>query len=156
MTTTRIASSADARALFIDELTKVSRKLRTLFDARVRRIGLTLSRARCLRHLMQADRMTQTELADALEIENPTLVRLLDGLEKQNLIERCPVDGDRRAKHIALTAFGRAQAEEITRIAGEVRVEILRDLSEADLLASIEVFRHIGETIEACRADIPS
>ena len=95
--------------------------------------------------------MTQTELADALEIENPTLVRLLDGLEKQDLIKRCPVDGDRRAKHIELTKYGRAQASEVARIANEVRVEFLRDVSEADLIATIRVFRHIGENIETGR-----
>ena len=136
---------------FVDELSKLSRKLRTLFDARVKRIGLTLSRARLLRLLSEDDRMTQTELAVLLEIESPTLVRLLDGLEKQNLIRRCPVDGDRRANHIALTELGRAQAAHVARIADEVRVEILRNVSEAELVSAINIFRHIGENIEASR-----
>ena len=92
------------KAAFSEELWKVSRKMRTAFDARVRAEGLTLARARALIFLGKKDCMTQTELADALEIEGPTLVPLLDGLEKQGLIERRPVDGDRRAKQIALTA----------------------------------------------------
>ena len=37
-----------ARALFVDHLVKVNRKMRTLFDARVKELGLTLSRARLL------------------------------------------------------------------------------------------------------------
>jgi MarR family transcriptional regulator for hemolysin len=148
---TKVHALADSRVAFIDELSKLSRKLRTLFDARVKRIGLTLARARLLRLLSEDDRMNQTELAVLLEIEGPTLVRLLDGLEKQNLIRRCPVDGDRRAKHVALTEYGRAQAADVARIADEVRVEILRNVSEAELAMTVGVFRHIGENIEAGR-----
>ena len=85
------------KAAFSEELWKVSRKYAQAFDARVRAKGLTLARARALIFLGKKDCMTQTELADALEIEGPTLVPLLDGLEKQGLIERRPVDGDRRA-----------------------------------------------------------
>jgi MarR family transcriptional regulator for hemolysin len=147
----KIQALAVSRVAFVDELSKLSRKLRTLFDARVKRIGLTLSRARLLRLLSEDDGMNQTELAVLLEIEGPTLVRLLDGLEKQKLIRRCPVDGDRRAKHVALTDFGRARAADVARIADELRVEILKNLSEAELTTTIAVFRHIGENIEAGR-----
>ncbi|MDF2812000.1 MAG: MarR family transcriptional regulator [Microvirga sp.] len=142
---------SDLRTLFSDELSIVSRKIRTLFDARVKRIGLTLARARLLRHVSQVDGLTQTELAEMLEVESPTLVRLLDGLEKQDLIKRCPVEGDRRAKHILLTENGLAQAAAVARIAEEVRAEILDDISEADLTSAIRVFRHIGKNIEATR-----
>ena len=48
------------RTTFVDELSKANRKLRTLFDARVRTYGLTLSRARLLMHLAHADGATQT------------------------------------------------------------------------------------------------
>ncbi|WP_019171083.1 MarR family winged helix-turn-helix transcriptional regulator [Pseudaminobacter salicylatoxidans] len=84
------------RAAFVDELSKASRKLRTLFDARVRTHGLTLSRARLLMHLVKADGATQAELADALEVEQPSLVGLVDALEKMGHIERRAIDGDRR------------------------------------------------------------
>ncbi len=72
------------RAEFLEELSVTSRKLRTLFDAQVRARGLTLARARTLIHLSRKDGMTQTELAEILEVEGPTLVRLLDGLEAQH------------------------------------------------------------------------
>src|SRR4051812_25393333 len=93
-------AAQETRVEFADELSKVSRKMRTLFDSRVKTIGLTLARARMLMLLAKKEGMTQTELADALEVETPTLVRLLDGLEKQEMIERRPVQGDRRANQI--------------------------------------------------------
>ncbi|MGO4573453.1 MarR family winged helix-turn-helix transcriptional regulator [Microvirga sp. 2TAF3] len=137
------------RVVFIDELSKVSRKLRTSFDARVRANGLTMARARTLLRLLKKDCMTQTELAEELEIEGPTLVRLLDNLESQGLIERRPVDGDRRAKQVALTAAGHEQAETVSHLADEVRESVLADVAEDDLLAAVRVFRIMSQNIEA-------
>src|SRR5215213_76136 len=137
------------RARFFDELWKVSRRVRTLFDARVRAKGLTLARARTLILLAMKDGMTQTELADALEIEGPTLVRLLDGLEKQELIERRPVVGDRRAKQIALSVAGQKEAVLVGEIVQDVRTDVLKDVSEDDLKAALRVFHAMARNIEA-------
>jgi MarR family transcriptional regulator for hemolysin len=137
------------KARFFDELWKVSRKVRTLFDARVRERGLTLARARTLMLLARKDGMTQTELADALEIEDPTLVRLLDGLEKQELIERRPVHGDRRAKRVALSAAGQKQAVLVGEIVQEVHNDVLKDVSEDDLRAALRVFHAMTRNLEA-------
>ena len=143
------ASSTTTKAQFFDELWKAGRKVQTLFDARVRAKGLTLARARTLILLAKKDGMTQTELADALEIEGPTLVRLLDGLEKQALIERRPVDGDRRAKQIALIAAGQEEAVLVGGIVQDVRNDVLKDVSEDDLKGAIRVWGAMGRNIEA-------
>lgn len=138
-----------AKAAFSEELWKVSRKMRTLFDARVRAEGLTLARARTLIFLGKRDCMTQTELAEMLEIEGPTLVPLLDSLEKQGLIERQPVDGDRRAKQIALTTTGQEQAAHMDILVKELRSDVLKDISEDDLKTAIRVCQAMGRNIEA-------
>jgi MarR family transcriptional regulator, transcriptional regulator for hemolysin len=137
------------KAAFSEELWKVSRKMRTAFDARVRAEGLTLARARALIFLGKKDCMTQTELADALEIEGPTLVPLLDGLEKQGLIERRPVDGDRRAKQIALTAAGREQAAYVDALVKEFRSDVLKDIPEDDLKVAIRALNAMSRNLEA-------
>ena len=143
----RKGHTAALQAAFLEELSITSRKLRTLFDARVRAKGLTLARARTLIHLAKKDGMTQTELAEILEVEGPTLVRLLDGLEKQGLTERRPVDGDRRAKQIALTEAGRKLAADVTLLGDELREEVLTTVSEADLIAATRAFRAIAQKI---------
>jgi len=143
----RRSHTAALQAAFLEELSITSRKLRTLFDARVRAKGLTLARARTLIHLAKKDGMTQTELAEILEVEGPTLVRLLDGLEKQGLTERRPVDGDRRAKQIALTEAGRKLAADVTLLGDELREEVLTTVSEADLIAATRAFRAIAQKI---------
>ncbi|MBS3647214.1 MarR family transcriptional regulator [Pseudaminobacter sp. 19-2017] len=138
---------AALRAELLEELSVTGRKLRTLFDARVRAKGLTLGRARTLMHIARRDGMTQTELAEFLEVEGPTLVRLLDGLESQGLIERRPVEGDRRAKQIVLTKDGHTLAAEVTRLANELREEVLADIPEAELIAAAETIRAIARKI---------
>ncbi|AWM87918.1 MarR family winged helix-turn-helix transcriptional regulator [Microvirga sp. 17 mud 1-3] len=142
-------SRADTRVTFIDELTKVSRKLRTAFDAQVKARELTMARARTLLRLLRHDGITQTELAFELEIEGPTLVRLLDHLETQRLIERRPVEGDRRAKRVALTKEGRAQAGLVSGLADDIRETVLTDVAEDDLQTAIRVFRAMSRNIEA-------
>jgi MarR family transcriptional regulator for hemolysin len=143
------------RTEFLEELSIASRKLRTLFDARVRAKGLTLARARTLIHLARKDGMTQSELAEVLEVEGPTLVRLLDGLEAQGMTERRPVEGDRRAKQIALTVAGRKLAAEVTRLGDELREEMLADIPEADLAGATGILRAITKKIAAagCETD---
>lgn len=138
-----------AKTIFSEELWKVSRKMRTLFDARVRAEGLTLPRARALILLAKKDCVNQTELAEALEIEGPTLVPLLDGLERQGLIVRKPVDGDRRAKQVALTAAGQEQASHVNGLVKDFRSDVLKDVSEDDLKAAIRVFHAMARNMEA-------
>jgi MarR family transcriptional regulator for hemolysin len=75
-------SRADLSAEMIDAMAKVNRRLRTLFDARVKERGLTLARARTLLTLIEQEGLYQKELAEVLEIENATMVRLIDGLER--------------------------------------------------------------------------
>lgn len=135
------------RTAFADELAKASRKLRTLFDARVRTHGLTLSRARLLMHLANTEGATQTELADALEIEQPSIVGLLDALEKMGFIERRAVEGDRRARAIYLTDAARSEAGQILGFACELRKQVLKGVEEKDLKIATRVLMQVTQNI---------
>ncbi|WP_421868166.1 MarR family winged helix-turn-helix transcriptional regulator [Pararhizobium sp.] len=131
-------NSAVNRELF-DALASVNRKLRALFDARVKARGLTLSRARALFALSKRDGLNQRELADELGIETPTIVRLLDGMEKQGFIERRVEASDRRAKQIHMTARGRNIAGEIDKLACEIREQVLGGVNNKDKAIALQV-----------------
>ena len=131
-------NSAVNRELF-DALASVNRKLRALFDARVKERGLTLSRARALFALSKRDGLNQRELADELGIETPTIVRLLDGMEKQGFIERRVEASDRRAKQIHMTARGRDIAGEIDKLACEIREQVLGGVDHKDKAIALQV-----------------
>src|SRR5258708_27794059 len=113
------------------EVSIASRKMRTLFNAFVRERGLTLARARALLLLSRNPAMNQTALACALEIENPTVVRLLDGLEKQGLIVRAAVAGDRRANRIPPTDAAPDQVAPLEEISAPPTTILLGDIDPA-------------------------
>ncbi|MCV9965859.1 MarR family transcriptional regulator [Pararhizobium sp. BT-229] len=144
--------SAVNRELF-DALASVNRKLRSLFDARVKERGLTLSRARALFALSRRDGLNQRELADELGIETPTIVRLLDGMEKQGFIERRVEASDRRAKQIHMTKRGRDIADEIDRLACEIRKDVLGGVDDKDKATALQVVSLMAGNIIAISKD---
>lgn len=135
---------AELRSELIDTMAKVNRKLRTVFDARVKERGLTLARARTLLALTEQEGLYQKELAEVLEIENATMVRLIDGLERQAFVERQAVEGDRRAKRIVMTEEGRQLADEVVSLADEVREELLESVTDEELEIALDVMRKMS------------
>ena len=133
--------------VILDELSRVNRKMKALFDARVKESGLTFSRASALFVLSRNDTLNQRELAEELDIETPTLVRLLDGMEKQGFIERRPVDGDRRAKRIVMTEKGLEAASAVNRLAHDLRGDFLRGLDEAEMRRMLRALEIVGAKI---------
>jgi MarR family transcriptional regulator, transcriptional regulator for hemolysin len=81
----------------------VARLMRVEYDRRVKPYGITRSQWWVLAHLHKQDGVTQSELADVLEVGGVTLCRLLDRLEERELIERRSDPKDRRAKRVYMT-----------------------------------------------------
>jgi len=146
---------AQLQAAFTIELAAVNRKLRTLVDKRVRDMGLTLARARVLMELARQDGPIQSDLADLLDIEQPTLVRLVDGLERGGMVERRAVDGDRRVRRVFLTETAHAQAQDILAFLAELRADILHGIAPHELEAALDVLRRTSRNIAAGRRAAP-
>ncbi len=66
--------------------------------------------------LRHGDCIPQGVLAERVGIEGATIVRVVDELEKENLIRRIADDTDRRVKLIQLTDEGRTLASKSTRL----------------------------------------
>ena len=78
----------------------VSRLMRTVFDRRGRDLGLTRSQWWVLTMLYAKEGVTQSELAHFMDLEKPTLGRLLDRLQEKQWIERKPDSFDRRVNRL--------------------------------------------------------
>lgn len=133
----------------LEQFAKVSRKIRTQFDARVREKGLTLARARTLLNLARGEAANQKALAEELEIETATLVRLIDGLEAQGLIERREVEGDRRAKQVVLTPEGAELAGIVEGMVGDIERDVLSGIADGEIAAALGVARRMGDNLDA-------
>jgi MarR family transcriptional regulator for hemolysin len=110
----------------------VARLLRTTYDRRGRDLGLTRSQWWVLTHLFRKDGTTQSELADILELEKPSLGRLLDRLESKGWVRRMEDPKDRRAKRVFLTETAQAPMQVMREVAAGVREDALSGLSTAD------------------------
>ena len=103
---------------------------------RIAEYGLTEARWLALLAISRGgEGMTQKDLAGRLLIEGPTLVRTLDWLEGEGLVERRESPHDRRAKTLHLTAKARPLIHRIEAAATGVRAEILAGIPEAELAA---------------------
>ena len=87
----------------------------------------------------------QGVLAEEMGVEGPFLVRLIDLLQAEGLVERREDPTDRRAKMLHLTAIGDTKAEEINRVLRRVRAFLLKDLSTEDLAVTFEALRSIEQ-----------
>jgi len=92
--------------------------------------------------------LTQRELASLMAIENPTLVRLLDSLEQQGLIERRPCPNDRRARRLHLTKAGTEFMAELTQRAAALREEMLEGIADKEIEVTLKVFHKIMDNAE--------
>ncbi|MGM0768213.1 MAG: transcriptional regulator SlyA [Pseudomonadota bacterium] len=129
---------------------RVTRRWRKLLDERLKDLGVTQARWTTMVYLQQGgEGLTQRELASLMAIENPTLVRLLDSLEQQNLIERRPCPNDRRARRLHLTDNGRAFMDDLAERAAKLREEMLDGISDDDIEKAIGIFHKIMENAES-------
>jgi len=135
----------------IEDIAAFTRKLRATFDARVRERSMTLPRARVFFNLNKKDGINQRELADRLELETPTLVRILDAMEGQGYVERRVAGSDRRAKEIYMTDSGRVVAAEVEELAEDVRGQIISGIPESDLRTTLNVIRAMQANLAAVR-----
>jgi len=113
-------------------LNDVARLLRTAFDRRVKSLGLTRSQGWVLNHLFRNDGVTQSELADILQVEKATLGRLLDRLEAKGWVRRENHADDRRAKRVFLTEEVEPGLKAMRSAAAELRRDALAGLSAED------------------------
>ena len=93
----------------------------------------------------QGENVRQGVLADELGIEGPSLVRLIDLLQAEGLVERREDSSDRRAKTLHVTATGEAKVEEINRVLRRVRASLLRDVGANELAITFETLQRIEQ-----------
>ncbi|EJL31210.1 transcriptional regulator [Caulobacter sp. AP07] len=101
--------------------------------------------------LMPGGERSQSELAQAVGVQGPTLTHHLNGLEAQGLIVRARDPVDRRSHQVTLTPAGRARFLTLRQTAERFDARLRGDLGDAavdqlrDLLAQLRVNVSGGE-----------
>src|SRR4051812_40245743 len=114
------------------ELYELSRAMRRLFDARARDLGFTQGQWRILAMLSRHEGISQSGLAEILEMQPISLARALDRMENNGLIERRPDPKDRRALKLFLTPAAGPMLEILRDVGDELRSIATSDLNTAE------------------------
>ena len=85
-------------------ITDVGRLLRTVFERRVRGFGLTRAQWLIIARLHRRPGLSQSEIADLLEIEKAPAGRLIERMEAKNWLQRRSDAKDKRVNRLYLTS----------------------------------------------------
>lgn len=131
----------------------VSQHIRYAFEARARSIGVTRPQYRVLLYLARHDGPTQSEIADALDVERITLGRMVDRMSEAGLIERRADPADRRVWRVHMLPAAEGMVEQLSRIGGAIEHEAMTHLTEAERLQLKQLLFKLRDGLKATRCD---
>src|SRR6266481_3764722 len=140
--------SLDLKRQFVAQLVESSRLLRNYIDHRAKSRGTTRAQWIVLYRLRQQEGLSQVDLADVLELQPISLVRLLDRLVEHGLLERRHDPKDRRANRLFLTASGRQLVDDLDSLRDSIAAEVLQDVATAAIETSLKTLQDIKERIK--------
>jgi MarR family transcriptional regulator for hemolysin len=111
----------------------MARHMRTTFDQRVEKIGLTGAKWRVIAVVLHCPGTTQRNIASLLDVTEVTAGRLVDRLCESGYLERRADPDDRRAYRVYLTKAARPLLKQLKQIAMLSEREALAGMSDEDL-----------------------
>lgn len=127
----------------------VTRHMRTHFDRRATRFGLTRAQWRALKTIWRNEGLSQTELADRIDMEPIPVGRVIDRLQKAGYVERRADPADRRRWRLHLTPKAQAVIAEMEVIASGLRDEVLWNIKRADFDTLLRVLAQLKQNLVA-------
>ena len=102
--------------------------------------------------ILDDDGLNQQEIACKVGKDKASITRLVDGLEKRNLVVRISDKNDRRNKLIYLTKEGKSVKNQLTKIAEDSLQNMQQNIDETDLGICKDVLRKVFENcVTTCR-----
>ncbi|MCC8984196.1 MarR family winged helix-turn-helix transcriptional regulator [Bradyrhizobium acaciae] len=145
--------SLDLKRQFIAQLVESSRLLRNYIDHRAKARGTTRAQWIVLFRLREQEGLSQVDLADVLELQPISLVRLLDRLVEHGLLERRPDPRDRRANRLFLTRTGRRLVDDLDSLRDAIAGDVLRDVSDKHVESGLATLRAVKDRIKSLGED---
>ena len=138
----------DERRQLVTQLVESSRILRNYIDHRAKQRGTTRAQWVVLFRLRAHEGLSQVDLADVLELQPISLVRLLDRLVEQGLLERRHDPKDRRANRVYLTAAGRKLVDDLDGLRDAIAADVLHGIPDEAVATSLATLRELKERIK--------
>jgi DNA-binding MarR family transcriptional regulator len=129
-------------------INRASRALVRHFDARLRPFGFAMSHLPVLRSLAPGRSMSQTELALAARVEQPTMAETLARMVRDGVAEREPNPKDGRGTLVSLTRRSRARLPKARAALMEANREAVAGLTEAEQALLRQLLERVVVNIE--------
>jgi len=130
----------------------LSRAFERALNEELKPLGITLRQCQVLGWLALEAELTQAHLAERMHIEPPTLVRILDRMERVGWIERHPDVDDRRKKLIRATRRVRPLWERIMTCIHSVRARATAGIEAHELDMTRNVLGRMQQNLQAEQA----
>jgi len=111
----------------------VSRLRRSAFDRCLKQLNVTRSQWWVLAHLSRKDGMTQSQLAEELDLGKVAVGGLVDRLEKSGLVRRGPDATDRRVNRIYLEPKSKQLVGRLRKVSYQFNKQILDGIADTNL-----------------------
>lgn len=126
-----------------------ARAWRLKLDERLKPMGLSQAKWRTLLHLARAEEpLTQSQIAERIGVEEPTLVPLLHRLEEEGWVVRKSSVRDRRCKTVHLERRAQRVIDRINATALKLRRELIKDIPARDMEVCMRVLHRVRERID--------
>ncbi len=127
--------------------TAIARRLQKKFNASG--VNLTIEQWSVLYHLWKQDGASQQELCNATFRDKPSITRLVDNLEKLNLVKRVSDERDRRINKIFLTKTALKLQDESMQLAEETLNEALSGVPADQVEMCKEVLQKVYDNLNS-------
>jgi DNA-binding MarR family transcriptional regulator len=114
----------------------VSRLRRSAFDRCLKPLNVTRSQWWVLAYLSREDGMTQSQLAEELDLGKVAIGGLIDRLEKSGLVRREADANDRRVNRVFLEPQSKQLISKMRKVSHQMNETILAGIPETGLEAS--------------------
>jgi DNA-binding MarR family transcriptional regulator len=125
--------------------TAIARRLQKKFNAS--NLNLTIEQWSVLYHLWKEDGKSQQELCNATFRDKPSITRLVDNLEKLNLVKRVADEKDRRINKVYLTKAAQKLQEQSMQMAEETLNEALEGVPAEQVNLCKEVLQKVYDNL---------
>ena len=126
--------------------TAIARRLQKKFNSSG--LNVTIEQWSVLYHLWKSDGISQQELCNATFRDKPSITRLVDNLEKLQLVKRVASESDRRINMIFLTRQGQKLEEETMTLAEETLNEALNGISVQHISLCKEILQQVYDNLK--------
>ncbi|HEY4079748.1 MAG TPA: MarR family transcriptional regulator [Burkholderiaceae bacterium] len=113
-------------------LKEVSRLHTLNFEQHAGDLNLSMTQSKVLCYLQRNEGISQVQLAQITDTDPMTLVRILDRMEADGLVERRPDPNDRRARCLYLLEAAGPVLKEIWRVSDKARAKSFTRMSAED------------------------